>query len=268
MAWSKIAGYVWASSAAILLAFGCEFTVVNDFPTGSGWGVNSGLGGAAGQGGTDTTTTTTTSTTTTTASEKTCWSCHGTKDSKGAPPPAAGGESDPTNHKVGAHATHLNTASAWHAPVPCQSCHYVPTSTDCPNQAEYHCTGTVQLFFSLGATAHGAQPVYDYEWLGGTYTCTGIYCHGATLEAQDAGVVANTVPTWNSSPDAGTDQEGCGTACHTNPPGAPHDASGDPCETCHSAVIQTYNAASPGNSVWADPSKHIDGITECTTCGN
>ncbi|MBU1345243.1 MAG: hypothetical protein KKD66_26835, partial [Proteobacteria bacterium] len=97
--------------------------------------------------------------------------CHGSATST-APPVSTKGLSATSERGVGAHQAHLKTSS-WHVAVSCDDCHLVPKAVadkghiDTPLPAE--------LIFSAAAKADGAKPAFN-----GT-TCSGTYCHGATL---------------------------------------------------------------------------------------
>lgn len=149
--------------------------------------------------------------------------CHGTAASP-APPPDTFGNTDPASPGVGAHAVHL--AGGGGVPVPCDTCHVVPSAVGDPG----HTTdGPGDVVFSGLATLGGAQPTYDP----GTQTCSGAYCHTAGG--------ASPAVTWTGGP------LGC-DACHGNPPPSPHPPSAA-CGACHPHA-------------GADAVLHVDGIVE------
>jgi predicted CxxxxCH...CXXCH cytochrome family protein len=190
------------------------------------------------------------------ASGTACTGCHGDATRAGdapiqaAPPTSAGGR-DP-----GVHLAHVERG------VACTSCHVVPSSPG-------HSDGVVEVVFSGPAVATGASPRYSPA----DGTCSGVYCHGATL---DAGGKA-TQPSWTG----GT--LGC-DACHGFPPGRQHSTS-TACNTCHpgtvkpdgtidvagglhaDGIVESTQGHAPG---WADPGKHGDaaksGLGACRTC--
>jgi predicted CxxxxCH...CXXCH cytochrome family protein len=133
--------------------------------------------------------------------EFTCTTCHGDPDRQdpNAPAPPFGtlGETDTSTLAVGAHQSHLNDGPMRRA-IDCSECHTVPTDLS-------HVDGVVEMVFGPLATANGAQPSWDH----GAATCSGSYCHGATLQGG-----SNTQPVWTQVD--GT-QAACGT-CHGEAP--------------------------------------------------
>ena len=81
--------------------------------------------------------------------------------------------------------------------------------------------------FSGVAIAAGATPSYA----GGT--CSGVYCHGATLGA--GGKVAT--PTWSGGP------LGC-DACHAAPPPS-HAVTSTTCSACHPGTVKSDGTIDP-----------------------
>jgi len=153
----------------------------------------------------------------------TCTSCHGNSSETAtptdplyaAPPLDVLGNSGTTFIGVGAHQSHLN-AGALSVAIDCTECHVVPQSLS------DHPTGTLNVTFGSLATAQNAAPA----WNAANATCSGVYCHGGTLQ----GGGSNTVPTWTVV--NGT-QAACGT-CHgiPPPPSTGHATSTD-CGACH-----------------------------------
>jgi predicted CxxxxCH...CXXCH cytochrome family protein len=147
-----------------------------------------------------------------------CTSCHGWNQGT-SPPQNLSGECGVDKKGVGAHAAMRREAIRAHK-VACNNCHTVPTGTweaghiDGDNQAE--------VKFKLLAKADGASPTWN-----GT-TCSGVYCHGATLTGG-----THKEPSW-------TDESGkakmCG-ACHrlTDPEG---NADSD-CSSCHPTSVKS-----------------------------
>jgi predicted CxxxxCH...CXXCH cytochrome family protein len=116
----------------------------------------------------------------------------------------------------------------------------------------------------LGATAP-ATPAYD----AGATTCSGVYCHGATLGGGPA-----ATPAW-----ASTDALGC-TSCHGAPPPPPH-TTGTACGRCHAGYAPSaVTAATHLNGAveaegghpagFADPAQHGSaaraGLASCLGC--
>ena len=179
-----------------------------------------------------------------------CDSCHGS-GGQAAPPRDLAGNLVTTARGVGAHRSHLRT-STWRAPIACADCHLVPATIDSPGHRDTPLPA--ELTFGPRARADGATPSFDGA------TCTGAYCHGATLRVGGT----DTTPTWTRVD--GT-QAACGT-CHGLPPGGGHPpvtgAIPAACATCHDAVI-----AADGS--FANPALHVDGVVEvksltCDAC--
>ena len=249
--WSNLAAIGAIGGALGLFFFGCDVIVVNDFPGGKGWGTGNGTGasgaagghtgnGGGGEGG----------------QPAQCNTCHG-NDVNSAPPLDMNGLSDPTLPTVGSHQQHL-LPSTWHKQVACYECHTVPLSTKCPNYAENHCDGKVDLVFGPLSNTDGAITSYDMN----AYTCSGNYCHGngMSADADLAGFSSIRVPQFNLVD--GT-QSACGAGCHTNPPGDPHTTDTNCADSnCHGMVILTFDVATQ-TATWVDNgAAHIDGIVD------
>jgi predicted CxxxxCH...CXXCH cytochrome family protein len=190
-----------------------------------------------------------------------CGTCHGVEGNP-APPPCTMGMVDTTYPSVGAHQSHVGT-STWRRQIGCGECH--PTPSTCPDIAEGLCgdpcvttheDGIVDV--AWGSVAQ--QGTYDSL----TATCSNVYCHGGTLQPDAIGSPPTSrAPQWTTVD--GT-QAGCAISCHTHPPGGTHDILTD-CPTCHGEVISTYDELDPAAAVFADPSKHIDGIHQAIGVG-
>ncbi len=177
-----------------------------------------------------------------------CTSCHGDAARAGtalnpqlsaAPPVDTHGNADPAVAGVGAHQAHLQ-AGPLRTALPCTECHVVPANLTT------HPTGTTTFGWGPLATASGASPAYA----GGT--CTGTYCHGATLQAGGT----SQAPSWTGGAAAAA----CGT-CHGAPPPSPHPQT-TACGGCHGAG---YGAAT------VNPATHVNGTLDllplsCTSC--
>ena len=123
------------------------------------------------------------------------------------------GANTTANRAVGAHQSHLGP-STWHHEVQCTECHVVPTTTSTDPAFPLHLNGVRDIVW--GPLAKSG--VYSEM----TTTCTGTYCHGATLKGDLAGVVSNRTPKWTTVDGS---QKACGTSCHTLPPGGGHTTS-------------------------------------------
>lgn len=171
------------------------------------------------------------------AGEFTCTTCHGDPDREdpNAPAPPLGtlGETDTATLAVGAHQAHLNDGPMRRA-IDCTECHTVPTDLS-------HVDGVVELVFGPLATANGASPSWDRE----SATCSGSYCHGATLIGG-----SNTQPLWTQVDGS---QAACGT-CHDLPPDdlahGYHLEAGASCGNCHPGFTPSS----------VDPDIHINGF--------
>jgi predicted CxxxxCH...CXXCH cytochrome family protein len=172
-----------------------------------------------------------------------CTACHGgLHDASGAPPrDLRGRDADAPGEppRIGAHEAHVR------AGVACESCHVVPARASDPA----HVDGTpgAEVTFGAAARAGGAQPQYA----GGT--CSGVYCHGATLDAGGSAVA----PAW------GEQLSGCGT-CHASPPPS-HGAASD-CSLCHGASVADDDTSLVTGGGHLNGSLDLDVTNACTTC--
>lgn len=174
--------------------------------------------------------------------EGTCWSCHGTQATAGAPGPDLHGKTDISEVTVGLHALHLADGTDSKA-IACADCHLEPKNDG--DKGHYDSALPAELVFSDVARGKKADKSVDLKpaWDRKTATCSNVYCHsldGATV----------TSWTWTKKVPGGLT---C-TSCHGNPPlktvsGGVH-SSGTACDACHSAA---YNSGA------LDPSKHING---------
>ena len=186
----------------------------------------------------------------------TCTACHGdpvTHDP--APPRGTKGETATSQSAVGAHAQHL-ASSGWHRRGLCTDCHAYPETIN-------HANGTTD--FTWGGPSNTGNPGPDYATA--SATCTNTYCHGNTLDGPKPGGTVRRTPVWTQVD--GT-FDGCGSTCHTNPPGGSHPAA-SACETCHDAVVAAYDATSPAQITWENAELHVDGMVQvgnlsCTSC--
>jgi predicted CxxxxCH...CXXCH cytochrome family protein len=172
----------------------------------------------------------------------TCTSCHGSDDQP-APPLDTLGRDDTGLMSVGAHRSHLG-ASDWHAEVVCSDCHAVPDEIG--DAGHMDSALPAELDFGELASSRGAVPELVGE------TCTGVYCHGASLHGRGG---TNTEPEWTTVD--GT-EAACGT-CHAIPPHFPAPS----CGGCHPSM------AAAGRE-FIDPDLHVNGLLEaeggCLIC--
>jgi predicted CxxxxCH...CXXCH cytochrome family protein len=164
-----------------------------------------------------------------------CDLCHGA-DGNPAPPLDTTGGSATTLPGVGAHRSHLATGSTWHADIACNECHLVPASVYSPGHRDS--VLPAELTWGPTAAADGATPSIDLA----STTCSGSYCHGATLSGGTL-----TAPVWTQVD--GT-QAACGT-CHALPPTTGHPAASN-CYFCHPSVVDSARAI-------IGPALHVNG---------
>jgi predicted CxxxxCH...CXXCH cytochrome family protein len=178
-----------------------------------------------------------------------CTGCHGgTDNDTGAPPRDAHGQT--TGPQVGAHTRHLL------AGVACESCHEVPSSPSSPGHI-----GGEKVVFGAPAKQGGATPEFVAGATSAGGTCSGTYCHGATLGAGGA----LHAPTWNG----GAAQAACGS-CHALVPPSPHpqaDEAGAPlattgqCAQCHAGTVQANGALDVQGGL------HVNGVVDTSVHG-
>ncbi|HSA24129.1 MAG TPA: CxxxxCH/CxxCH domain-containing protein, partial [Myxococcota bacterium] len=168
------------------------------------------------------------------ASATACNSCHGDADSAAPPLDLQGGQ-DTTARGVGAHRAHLGT-SDWHATLTCRECHQVPAQVG--DAGHNDSSPPAELTWGPLAASGAAEPAFD-----GT-TCSGVYCHGATLPDPNG---SNVQPAWTVVDGS---QAACGT-CHGLPPGGTHPQAQD-CHRCHGAVVAADRS-------FTAPERHVDG---------
>ncbi len=166
-----------------------------------------------------------------------CNACHGTDAAEPAPPPAVDGSTATSVPGVGAHAAHLEAP----VPIPCADCHEAPASVSAPSHIDGEMPAEVPFPAGSLARNDGAVPAYDAA----TATCSGVYCHGATLSGG-----TTTAPAWTTVDGS---QAACGT-CHGTPPPGPHPLVTE-CLMCHPT------ATGPG--VIVDPLLHVNGVIDC-----
>jgi predicted CxxxxCH...CXXCH cytochrome family protein len=185
-----------------------------------------------------------------TASAGQCSGCHGGADNA-APPTSLSGATATSDLGVGAHQRHLR-GGAVSAGVACQECHVVPSHVEDPGHMQGdHATVT----FGAVATSGGAAPAWDRN----AATCSGVYCHGATVSGG-----SNKAPTWTKVD--GT-QAACGT-CHGIPPPAPHPQVGSAttaCAGCHPGTVTPDGKIDLAGGLHIDGKVDVSGLA-CTSC--
>jgi predicted CxxxxCH...CXXCH cytochrome family protein len=155
-----------------------------------------------------------------------CSICHGSAANP-APPRSVSGTVATTAVEVGAHQIHLRDTPIRQA-IACSECHHVPAAIGDPLHARgSHAT----LTWGTLATHGGAVTP---SWDRATATCSGVYCHGATLRAPPA-----TGPTWTFAAEPALEPPSaavCG-ACHGWPPPGPHPQVSS-CYGCHPGTVR------------------------------
>lgn len=152
----------------------------------------------------------------------TCSGCHGRIMWDFAPPPDVSGNQETDAIGVGAHLFHVNPSLLADG-YDCTECHTKPSEIASPGHVDDGLPAEIE-FGSL-AGAGGAVP----EWDRSGPSCSGVYCHGATLEG---GPVRS--PGWTNFPP---EDELCGE-CHpvesmSQGSHSPHIAVGFDCSSCH-----------------------------------
>lgn len=163
-----------------------------------------------------------------------CTSCHGWNLGT-SPPQNLKGECGADKRGVGSHAAMRDDPIPAHR-VNCSNCHVVPLEVW--ETGHIDGDGKVEVTFANLATINGARPVWD-----GT-KCTGVYCHGATLQGG-----TYKEPVWG---ETGGKASQCG-ACHrlTDPEGNA-DAN---CAACHPTSVDAQrNILEAGT--------HINGVID------
>ncbi|HEV7557562.1 MAG TPA: CxxxxCH/CxxCH domain-containing protein, partial [Kofleriaceae bacterium] len=181
------------------------------------------------------------------ASTQPCDSCHGSNGNP-APPKDAHGNISTLSPGVGAHAQHMTSNSAWHAPIACNECHLVPgSSTDLT-----HIDQIDEVFMDPtvpipgGQSTGGKLGIPGAVWNQASLSCSNTYCHGGGKSPLTGG--AAITPQWTKVD--GT-QSKC-QSCHGMPPPTPHPQDPD-CGKCHPTMTAGDNTSI------TYPSKHIDG---------
>jgi predicted CxxxxCH...CXXCH cytochrome family protein len=180
----------------------------------------------------------------------TCSSCHGSAQSPG-PPRDLDGDTATSAPGVGAHQGHLFGLSGLTAPIPCSTCHQVPTEVGSPGHIDNILPAKV--VFSGLAVADSAAPVWDPNAL----TCSSVYCHG-----NGAGLSTDTAfqlrtPVWN----LGGSQAFCGS-CHGLPPTKHPSAVFPDCARCHPKTVTANGLIIINGPPGAQTSFHINGVVD------
>jgi predicted CxxxxCH...CXXCH cytochrome family protein len=182
-----------------------------------------------------------------------CYSCHGTQDTKAAPPPALNGSDQTSDIGVGAHQAHMLDNNISKA-ISCEQCHTVPQSVRAPGHwPDASEEPRAEVTFGSLAKTGGVNPAWDRD----QGKCTNTYCHGASLNGGTA-----VEPIWTR---VDRSQIKC-DSCHGNPPPPPHIQGAwiAKCATCHSKSVDANGDIRVANGT------HINGRVEmsarCYSC--
>jgi len=133
---------------------------------------------------------------------------------------------------VGAHRAHLTVPSGLRGPIPCQTCHLVPTQVDDPGHID---------------SLPPAEVNDSLSWDRATRTCGTTNCHVASR------------PVWTARGGVF-----CGS-CHGIPPAdAPHTPTMTltSCATCHSQSVDAFGAILLTTGPGGTTSKHMNGVVD------
>ncbi|HET6923003.1 MAG TPA: CxxxxCH/CxxCH domain-containing protein [Anaeromyxobacteraceae bacterium] len=184
-----------------------------------------------------------------------CGNCHGGAQNP-APPFALSGATATTEVAVGAHQIHLRDTLIRSA-VPCAECHLVPSAVDSPGHVDSGPPAEV-TFGPLARHEGAATPAAPSWSRSPDARCSGVYCHGATMESPPP-----QGPTWTFAVAPDPDRPGrpgiCAT-CHGWPPPAPHvQLTG--CSGCHSGTVLA------DGTIDLLGGRHIDGALQVAVSG-
>jgi predicted CxxxxCH...CXXCH cytochrome family protein len=158
-----------------------------------------------------------------------CNACHGS-GTNDAPPADVNGGTATSLKSVGAHQAHLLASSALSSPVACTECHKVPATVTASGHLD---ASPAELTFGTLAKTGGAAAT----WNASAGTCSGTYCHGATLSSGTL-----KTPLWTKVDNT---QDACGT-CHGRPATGQHGEHGQTnCRECHNTVATTTAITGP-----------------------
>jgi predicted CxxxxCH...CXXCH cytochrome family protein len=158
-----------------------------------------------------------------------CSGCHGDATSP-APPTDLQGNTQISAIGVGAHRAHLTVPSGLRGPIPCATCHVVPTQVDDPGHID---------------SLDPAEVTVNVGWDRTSQSCNN-NCHSAAR------------PVWTLKGGAF-----CGS-CHGIPPsGGPHTTTMTltSCVTCHSQTVDAFGNILPP-AVPGGATKHMNGVVD------
>jgi len=157
-----------------------------------------------------------------------------------APPTDLSGSSSVSSRGVGVHRSHL-VEGELRVNLECTECHVVPATVG--EEGHVDTDLVAEVIFGDLASNEDATPEWNPDDAAGP-GCTGVYCHGATLEGGSL-----TDPVWTELIPV---EQKCGS-CHAIPP---HPDYGS-CNICHGNVVSADTTITqPGKSL------HINGQTD------
>lgn len=108
--------------------------------------------------------------------EGTCWACHGTAESNGAPAPDLEGRGDTSLVTVGMHALHIKD-NALRKGIPCSTCHRMPDKVTDVGHVDSDRPAEVVFDSLADGTLRDPSITPTARWDRKTGTCSDVYCH-------------------------------------------------------------------------------------------
>ena len=108
--------------------------------------------------------------------EGTCYACHGSAESQGAPAPDLHGNSEISSVTVGLHQIHV-TNSSLRKGIPCSDCHNVPSTYTSAGHIDSDLPAEVVFSNLANGKLRDPNTTVVATWDRKTGTCTNVYCH-------------------------------------------------------------------------------------------
>jgi predicted CxxxxCH...CXXCH cytochrome family protein len=150
--------------------------------------------------------------------EGTCYGCHGTAASNGAPAPDLAGNSSISAAGVGLHEVHLRDGPLRKA-LTCDTCHHVPYAIDAPGHLDSGPPAEVVFNDLASGKLRDPETTVLATWDAKTRTCNNVYCHSRAQGKQ------GNSWRWNEKLADGLHCD----SCHKGKPEYPLYY----CKTCH-----------------------------------
>jgi predicted CxxxxCH...CXXCH cytochrome family protein len=167
--------------------------------------------------------------------QESCYSCHGTLQTRGAPPPDLNGSSRISDVTVGLHQIHVSDGDL-RVGLPCSTCHMVPVNNNDPGHIDTGPPAEV-IFDDLASGRLRDGPMAPKaSWDRASGTCRNVYCHSRPHGA------VGPVWSWNKKSEDGMH---C-ASCHKGKPQYPLQY----CIVCH---LQAYRNGQ------INPDTHLNG---------